>query len=307
MVTIDTPAEVTDLTSSFAPLFSGGRLDTQKAQRAFNRVRAGLKDVKVVFVPSYLSELMLETSRVTTRFGADLMLTDQVAWLKSEGFNAEIAKINTQSSVATNAEVVRSLVRESDQPVCLIGHSKGGLDTLHFLLTAGEDELQRVACFISVQSPFGGSPIADLAAGNVAVRSFAKPALSVLGGSYESLRNLCVTDRAAYMKAHRDKIAEILSGLPHLAVASYTPAKWYAPGWPTTWWMRERGYDNDGLVPVVSALLPHGRAIILDELDHGAPMTKAPFIQQRYDRIALLQSTLALALSEDAVRTAMAG
>ncbi|MFB3102862.1 MAG: hypothetical protein ACE1ZV_06315, partial [Alphaproteobacteria bacterium] len=67
---------------------------------------------------------------------------------------------------------------------------------------------------------------------------------------------------------------------------------------PTHRWMKQQGWENDGLVPLDSAILPGARYIIVPGLDHTDTVAKKSILGNPIDRVLLWKTLLYLALSD---------
>jgi hypothetical protein len=85
-------------------------------------------------------------------------IDDQLEWL-----DARQVPVDSDASVKKNAETIRKAIEEATRDgsqVVLVGHSKGGVDAAAAL--AMHPELKdKVRAMVAIQSPFGGSPIAQ--------------------------------------------------------------------------------------------------------------------------------------------------
>ncbi len=290
------PAGARDVSHEWRAFARNGRLDAKRVEAAYATVLDELRGYKVVVVPSYLSSLLIDA-------GA-LGLTDYfrapIDALKADGIETEIAPIDTEESVAENGRRLAAYIAASRRPVCIVSHSKGGLDTLEFLLHAEPEFRRRVACWVVLQAPFGGSPVADLIVQKDWTRGIAKPVLRALGGSGKSIDDLTVDVRTKYMNEYAQYIESIGKSIPIIALATYldesqTPSLHMAP---THRWMTGNGIRNDGLVPLSSAILPGARYVVIPGLDHTDPVASKPFVGNPVDRVLLWKSLLYLALSD---------
>ena len=253
-----------------------GLLAAEKVETAFDAVRPHLAEVRFLIVPGYLTDF-LEPLR-----SVDLSdyLDAQEAALAEAGFPVNRAAINTLDSAASNAARLRRIVEESDRPVCLIAHSKGGVDALTFLATAPEETLKRVACLVAFQTPFRGSPVADEVSGNGVLRTTSHELLGLLGGSADSLEDLRSDTRLAFLREHRVGLRRASSQVPIVTIAAWvdpdeTNCIRYRPISTTLDWMQEMGLRSDGLVPLVSQTLPDIDYIALKALDHTGAVAEA--------------------------------
>jgi hypothetical protein len=212
-------------------------------------------------------------------------------WLRAQGADASVVKLRTAESVAANAALLRAAILSDPRPALVIAHSKGGLEALAALL----DPAAQARCtgFLAMQSPFHGSPVADVVVG-------AKPLEAAAGGfarmmrigSEQGVRDLTTAVRRNWMAAAQGPIARLVVALPVACLATAL-----APGTASgreklhlaaAQWMEKRGYGpNDGLVPVDSALIPGARHVVLPG-SHIASVSRGP----GRDPVALLRAGL---------------
>jgi hypothetical protein len=124
---------------------------------------------------------------------------------------------------------------------------------------------------ITTQTPYFGSPIANAVLADPALRKFADRLLQALGGTLESLMSLETAQRAAYYREHAADIKELTAEVPYITFGSWKndePARIDTVLEPLRNAMLKTGLDNDGLVPVKSALLPGADHIAVEGLDH---------------------------------------
>jgi hypothetical protein len=224
----------------------------------------------------------------------------QLAWLRRICPATARVPLPTAAPVATNAARIAEAVLAEPSPVLLLAHSKGGLEALSALLMPGV--AARCRGFIALQSPFGGSPVADLALSIGPLRDLADRALRLARlGDGEGLADLTCAVRRPWMAEHAAAIAALTAGLPVTSLATRLPAR---PGWRdqaylalAVWMEREGHGPSDGLVPVASTVLPGARHAVL-EGGHRALVAAGP----GRDPVALLRAELAAVL--DAARSA---
>lgn len=269
------PTTAENRTAALSALVSNGALDPIQVEQAFAPHRATLEGVNVLMVPSFLSDFLMPARNA----GLTDYFSRQEEWLAEQGMDMQMARSNTAASAADNAAWIATYVDSSPTPLCLITHSKGGVDVLTFLLNADDDQLSKVACWIALQPPLGGSPIADqvLASGDASAVS--ARSLSLLGGSLEALRDLGTQRRQKILVEHDKDIEDLARRIPILSVAGrFSPDTWLDAGFPYTIphaWLDGHGQENDGLVPVSSAQLPHTPYVLIDAADHGATIRDA--------------------------------
>ena len=113
--------------------------------------------------------------------------------LRTLGYQAEILPVSGRSSSAFNAARIAEFVSglaAADQRLVLVGHSKGAVDILEFMV-AYPDLASRVGAVVSVAGAINGSPLAD-AAGDLYQRSVKDSTLPGCepgdGGAFTSLQ-----------------------------------------------------------------------------------------------------------------------
>lgn len=113
--------------------------------------------------------------------------------LRSLGYQAEILSVSGRSSSSFNAARIAEFVSQlaaADRRLVLVGHSKGAVDILEFMV-AYPDLASRVGAVVSVAGAINGSPLADMA-GDLYQRSFKDATLPGCapgdGGAFTSLQ-----------------------------------------------------------------------------------------------------------------------
>jgi hypothetical protein len=232
------------------------------------------------------------------RLGVDYMAS-QAAWLR-DCMLAEphVVPLATAAPVVDNAARLGAVLRSDPRPAVVIAHSKGGLDTLAALMDPAARE--RCAAFIAIQSPFYGSPIADLLAAARPLRVTLSGSLRLLrGGSGQGLRDLTTAARHAWMRENALELAMLVERIPIVCCATAVSEETIGPDrryLALARWMERQGYGpNDGMVPVASALLPGAQHVILGG-GHRGTVSKG----RGRDPIGRLRGLLRLALLETA-------
>ncbi len=290
-----------DATERYQEFLVEGRLDRSRIEILFSQVWGRLEGMTLLFVPSWLSD---QARAASDSLGVIEYMDAQVAAMRRTGLAAEIVAIDSEASVPANAQVLERRVRSGEGPFCLISHSKGGLDTLEFLLRSDPATRDKVACWVALQAPFAGSPFADIASDIEPVRWMARELLTALGGSERSLLDLREDTRRAYMETFDKDIERLAAGLPILSFATYLDGPQLAtlPTFATSELMQLLGggqRPNDGLVPLDSAVLPHAPYIVAQGIDHNMTTTDTLVLKNPLDRVALTKLLLALVLTLD--------
>jgi hypothetical protein len=201
------------------------------------------------------------------------------AWLGERGADSAVVKLRTAEPVAANAALLRAALLADPRPALVVAHSKGGLEALAALL----DPAAQARCvgFLAMQSPFYGSPVADVVIGAKPLEAAAGGLARLLRiGSGQGVRDLTTAARRNWMAAAAEPVARLVAALPVACLATAL-----APGTArgrerlhlaAAQWMEKRGYGpNDGLVPVDSALIPGARHLVLPG-SHIATVSRGP-------------------------------
>ena len=287
---------VLDDSQRYRSFVRDGELDHELIDRRFSDIVEKLRSAKILIVPSWLSDVALAASQ----FGVYDYFETQIRSLRAAGLDVEVAAIESEDSAAANAQRLRRQIETIRKPVCIVSHSKGGLDTLEMLLAANDRLLDQVICWIALQAPFAGSPLADAAAGNLLLRSLAAEALTALGGSEESLIDLQTAPRRAQLRSNDAELRRLAGRIPILSFGSYLNSEslqGYAPGLLINW-LAGRDVPSDGLVPVSSAVLPHSRYLIIEGLDHAMTVSSKLLSENNFDRTRFLKLLLYLVLTQ---------
>lgn len=286
-----------DQAAAYGGLLRNGELDPGLVARSFAAIRPQLDDVTLIFVPSYLSDAALPSVSLGPKLG---YMAGIYNWLETAGIEAEIADVETEDTVVGNARRLQDLMAARRGPVCFVTHSKGGLDLLEYLRTASTQDRARVRCWIAMQAPFLGSPVADLATDVAGLPEIADVLLQAFGGRGDSLTDLTTQARLDYVAAYRREIEQVMADINPLCLATYVqdPAGFQKPtswSYPALLWMHEAGVPSDGLVAVRSAAEICPRSLIIEGLDHTGIV--APGVVAPIDQTALMQALLGISLN----------
>lgn len=288
-----------DLSADYQSHIRQGRFDRALIERSFARKAAGLSALRILVVPSWFSD----TARAADELGLSDFLGRQIESLRSNRIEVELAATDSEGAVAENATIILGQIARSPEPVCIISHSKGGLDALEALVRAEDRLVEKVRCWLALQSPFAGSPLADLAADNWLIRATAAQMLPALGGSAQSLQDLTVRERRRYLRQNAERIAAVLRRIAILSYAT-TVDELAFESLPAglgarilAWAAGDSRLRSDGLVPVGSAILPDSHYVIAPGIDHSIAVSGRSTLAPDFDRVLLIKLLLVLALS----------
>jgi len=187
------------------------------------------------------------------------------------GLDCRIAQVDTGKSVGDNAahlaELVNSLHKECGKRIVLIGHSKGGCDAVAAVSRHFENLGGVVAGIVCLQSPLGGTPIAnDLLQSRVG--GVTKTAIRrVFNGDIDALGDLTYERRQLELEEFPFPYDDV----PVVTLSSTTNRKTSLMALSRSYMQRRYdGLNNDGIVADVDADLPHSIRVELNmDFDHG--------------------------------------
>ena len=198
------------------------------------------------------------------RLGLDYM-DAHADWLAAQGARVEVLRVPTSNAVEANGAVLRAALAAEEAQALVVAHSKGGVDALAGLVHP--EAMARCAAFLAFQSPFLGTPLADVSVEAKPLMGIAKLALPLIGsGDAAGIQDLTTAARTAWMAAHAEAVAELTRRARVVAIGTdFAPRLRLGRDThlvPLAMWLRERAGPNDGLVPVASALLPGARHLV---------------------------------------------
>lgn len=261
-----------------------------------------LKKMRVVQISGFLSNV---SHRMKSLLG--LIFTHEEAhaknqkdWLAQNGIPYTHADVESEGSTEINIPLIEKAVTDSPEPVILLTHSKGGVDTLLTLLKR-PDLRQKVRGWISVQAPFYGTPLSDYWLQSKKFQRVADRILKNMGGSIECLKNLSMQERHSFISENQSEIDAIQREIPVISFGSWKDdiiGKWdtvFEPYFRDQ--MATGGLETDGVVPWKSTILPGSSYIAIEGVDHLQPI--GAFELERFDRVKFLQALLHMLLHKD--------
>lgn len=225
-------------------------------------------------------------------------MDDNVKGLRDRGLSAHQVPVDSDASVEHNAEVIRQAIEEAHaqgKQVVLIGHSKGGVDAAAAL--AMHPELKKdVRAMVAIQSPFGGSPIAQDIENTPGLRPFVNGVVKdIFKGSPQSVKDLSYDSREAFLKKY-----PLPTDVPTVSVAtSRLSLRSVLLG--TEEYMDARyGFKSDGLVVPDDAIMPGSKVVRLNDMDHAEASLKGVPGFANYQPADITQALVAMALEQPA-------
>ncbi len=261
---------------------------TATFDQAYAAVKAGTSplpadasDYTYLVVPGFLGE------QLPTYMDA------HVNRLRERGLTASQVGIDTEAGVEVNARQVRDAILEASRDgrkVVLLGHSKGGLD-ITAALSLYPELKEHVRAVTTMQTPYGGTPLASDAQGVGPLRWLAGNVLERLGGSGDSLRDLTYEQRQAFLAEH-----PYPSDIPTVSLAS-SEESLKSVFVTTNRYMSDRyGWASDGLVPTQDQLIPGSDVVMVKGLDHAEAGIDGPGPLANHKASDLTEALIAVAL-----------
>ena len=202
-------------------------------------------------------------------------LEDNQARLEKRGLETREVAVDTEGRLTNNVKVVREALLDAihfGRTVVLVGHSKGGVEALSTL--ALYPELRRhVRAVVTLQSPFGGSVIANDLVTTPSLRRLLDVTFPTLfQGDAGSVEDLSYARRMEFVRQH-----PYPADIPTVSLATSRMSRRSLMR-PLCAYVQERyGWACDGLVNAVDAEVPGSRVVRLGDMDHAeAALTGLP-------------------------------
>ena len=221
-------------------------------------------------------------------------LLDNVQRLEQRGLEVREAPVDTEGLVVDNVAVLREVLLDAEhfgRSVVLVGHSKGGVECTATL--ALYPELRRVVrAVVTLQAPYGGSPIAHDLTTTPQMRrliDFAFPLL--FHGVSRSVEELSYTSRMEFIRKH-----PYPAGIPTVSLATSRLSR-LSGLYPLQRYLRDRyNYVSDGMVTPLDAEVPGAGMVRLDDMDHADCALRSLPGLGRYHPGDITEALVALAL-----------
>ncbi|MBN1210364.1 MAG: alpha/beta fold hydrolase [Myxococcaceae bacterium] len=265
----------------------------------FEKLHASVKAGKDVLPAEAKDCVFLAVGGLLSQYAPkELYFDDNLDALENAGLQVGRVPVDTDMGVEHNAAIVREAVLEaakSGKKVVLIGHSKGGLDSAAALAMYPELK-EHVRALVTVQSPYGGSPMAQDMLDNPLIRYGLGGAVEALGGSIQAGEDLTYDSRKKFLEKY-----PLPAGIPTVSMAS-TTANPLSPLFATQEYMQQRyGIKSDGLVVPQDAFIPGSKAVTLHGMDHlESTMTNPnPFKPYKPESMTLALVSMALQMPKE--------
>ena len=192
----------------------------------------------------------------------------------------ELIPIDTEGTLTENAAAIRDAVLRAPAPVVLLGQSKGPLD-IHAALALHPEIVPRVRAFVSLQAPFGGTPLAADPQTSRLLRRLAP----------KSFFQMAYQQRRAFLRA-----VPPLPPVPTVALATSCAQAGFLLEKTREYLATKYGAESDGFVPTADESIPGALLVTLRGLDHAA--LALPWMRPRapWEAGRVAQALVALAL-----------
>lgn len=235
--------------------------------------------------------------------------------LRALDLDAQLVPTDPLGTPEANGRALAAAIKSDPRPVVLIAHSKGGLDAIVGLQNDPEARKQ-VKKLVTIQTPYGGTPIADwfrtrpwLLASSLAYLRLLNP-LRFWATSpffrHETMEQLSTRARAeARTRApFPDGGPEVFAiGSRVTADTSIRLALWLGAG--TT--KKLSGLDNDGIVAPEETRIPGSRSATLEHVGHIDTVSDPSSWKHKRLGVRAHDPTFAADLTEAVVRWVFTG
>jgi triacylglycerol lipase len=201
-------------------------------------------------------------------------MSTAVKKLTDIGLDFRMIPLSTEQPSVKNAEFIKNFVINvvfcTQKRIILLGHSKGALDIVTALSLYYEELQQHVVAFISLQAPYGGTPLVhDLVHTQHRKTLFFSLVENILGGSSDSLSELTYDSRKKAINEQQYPVSYI----PTVSLATSANNAKFSMLKPTIDYLslRYEGELSDGCVAQKDAIIPGSKVVWLFDLDHFGP------------------------------------
>jgi hypothetical protein len=223
-----------------------------------------------------------------------------IAALEHSGHSVHPIVVGGRSGAAHNARQIADVVgaqdSESDLPVVLVGHSKGTVDILRFLVDF-PDLARDVDAVVSVAGAVGGSLVADWSAGMYGLLLSHLPYPGCETGDGQVIADLRPAVRREWLAQN-----PLPAHVRYFSLAAFTTREHLARALAPSWYLLLRhDLRNDGQLLPQDALVPGSTVLGYLNADHWAAAVDLektmPFLAHRevaapFPRTALIEATL---------------
>jgi hypothetical protein len=228
---------------------------------------------------------------------------DAAAALRQRGYRIGFIAVSGRSGADHNAEhiaaAVDNLPEDPAAKVVLLGHSKGTVDILHFLVNHPRHAL-RISAVVSVSGPVSGSPLADSLAGVYRSLFSRMPFTHCPPGDRAVIESLRRSYRTAWLASHR-----LPGHVRYFSLAAFARREHVHPLMLLPYdRLAAAGERNDGYVAITDQLIPGGTLLGYATLDHwdiALPVRERlnfGGVNSRSDERQLIFEALLLAVTE---------
>lgn len=257
-------------------------------------------DTEIVLIPGIVSETFIRSDRRST-LDFSIFFKDyfgsQLEYYKKLGFAVSRLPGSSRSVRETILQIEEktSELRSKGIRPLFVTHSLGGLALLEWLVKQNIRELEKIKGIVFLQSPFRGSPIANIYFENpYYARTFLGPILTFFNASEETVRYLTEEERMKFMTKNEQRIRKILSLIPSISASglSLYGSSIFRPslnvigyGCLTYIWGACRSEiiyqgpydDSDGMIPFRNSHIRNLDFVQIMNVDHGETVLKMPF------------------------------
>jgi pimeloyl-ACP methyl ester carboxylesterase len=214
--------------------------------------------LRVLIVPGAFAECFPE-------YG--LPFEDAAAAVRRYGIRIDFIPVGGRSGADHNAAQIATAIErlpaEPAEKIVLMGHSKGAVDILHFLVNHPQ-QAGRLRAAVSVSGPVNGSPLAD-SLDRIYTSLFSRmPLKDCPPGDRQVIDSLRRSYRTAWLAAHR-----LPQHVRYFSLAGFAGREEVHPLMHFTYdALAAAGERNDGYVAITDQLIPGGALLGYVNLDH---------------------------------------
>lgn len=278
-----------------------------------------LSGYDVYLVPGILSEAFVDgddrSSITFSRLTGEYFETQRKLLQNQYGLKVQRLSSSSKSVAEIRSNIRKSLAdsRSAHRKALFITHSLGGLALLEELVSFPSHQ-NTLAGILFLQSPFKGSPIADVYfEGPLHLDKWLKPVIPYFNTSPETIRYLSTISRKQFMTENHAIIRDLVQRIPIITVGGvvnghsslFTPAVNIIAtgcfkivlGQCVIRTSFAGPFDSsDGMVPFEGSKIEGADFIRLEGVDHGETVVGIPF--EQYDKSQVTTALLKTLLSK---------
>ena len=212
-----------------------------------------------------------------------IVLKELFQWLDSVGAHYSIVDIKPTGTAEENGEIIAQAIQASNTRPIIFSDSKGGVDVITGLVNHPEI-YKKIGGHISIQGAYFGTPFIDWIDNDPRARAVVQKIFNYFGWDINGLKSVRTDFRQKYAQQHWQDFLNISKNVPTISFASWKNRTLFRDtllaGARNR--MLRMGFKNDGMVPMISEILPGSDFVAIEGVDHLTSIVDTKVI--KFDR-----------------------